>query len=67
MLIRGRRSPKPGIVGDRYQEVCTPLDEPAAEIWKDNFKADENAKFALRQREIKDLVPGFEVSNTFPQ
>jgi hypothetical protein len=67
MLVRGRGSPEPGVIGDRYQEVRTPFNESPGEIRKDNLKADEDAKFALGQGKIEDLVPGFEVSDTFPQ
>jgi hypothetical protein len=67
MLVRGRGSPEPGVVGDRHQKICTFLDESSAEIWEDNLKADENAKLTLRQGEIEDLFSRLKVSNSFPQ
>jgi hypothetical protein len=67
MLIRGRGSPKPGIVRDGDEKVRALFDEPSAEIRKDDFKTDENAKFASGQREIEDFFSRFEVANPFSQ
>jgi hypothetical protein len=67
MLVRGRGSPKPGIVRDRYQKVCTSFDKPSAEIRKDNLKADENAEFTLGQGKIEDCFTRLKISDPFPQ
>ena len=67
MLIGGRGSAKPGIVGDGDQKIGSFLDKSPAEIRKDDFKTDENPKFPLGKGKIDDLLSGFEIADSFSQ